>query len=234
MSEKVMFVRHGEGRPRNLEDKDRRPMPSFDTPEGFRVYISDDLNAVGALCTVNADKYRLFRSKSFKVREINPNGSSKLVDLESWDYRTETFDTRTVDERDQKIYGKRMVWFKHGPEGVVEPTEQSITGKKPADIPEVYGLLALGRAKVAELEKANAELVKANIALVEKIEGLQGRLEVSELIPGHVPVVSVTLDPADVPTPQVPAPVPAPQTPAPIPAKKKAPGRPKFEALGSV
>ena len=176
MSEKVMFIRYDQNKPRILESKGR-PLESYDTPEGFRVYITDNLDMVGDLCTKNASKYRLFRSKAFKVKQLKPDSSYKFEDLASWNYRKVTVDTRQVDENEERIFKTEIQWYRHDESEILEPTEASITGEKPKSEPEVYAEFRKAKARIAELEKdlsdlkaENAELEKAKAELAEENE----------------------------------------------------------------
>jgi hypothetical protein len=203
MNEKVMFVRYDGGRPRIHEDKNKRPLEMYDSPDGFRVYVSDDLDLVGALCTTNANKYKLYRSKSFKVKQLQPNSTYKFMDLESWNHRKVVIDTRRLDDNEQKIFEEKVEWYKHGPEEIMEPTEKNITGKKPAEVPEVYEKLREEKSKTAALEKAVLDLKSVNADLTSKVNDLLKRLDQPVVERHGKPVVSTITE--DAPEPQAPS-----------------------------
>lgn len=236
MGEKMMFIRHDKNPPFIIEDRNKRPVEMYKTPEGLGVYISDDIELVGPLITDSSEKYRLFRSKSFKVKVLQPNGSSRFVDVESWNYRVCTRSTKKVDEHNEVIYESYLEWYKHGPNEIMEPTELNITGIKKSGEPEVYQRLQEKNVKIAELERTVAGLTIVNTELAENVAALMKRIDQMEQIEqpeqperdmdpnppdgpiGDAPIVPVPIVPVPiVPIPIVPVPVvPAPVVPAPV------------------
>lgn len=187
MGEKVMFIRYDGNKPRIMEDKNKRPLEMYDTPEGFRVYITDDLDMVGALCTKNATKYRLFRSKAFKVKQLQPNSSYRFETLKSWNYKKVTVDTRRLDSNEERIFETKIEWYEHGEAEIAEPCVESIVGGKPKTEPEAYSELRKAKTKISELEalisdlkKKNSDLEKANAAISEENEMIKAAIAASE------------------------------------------------------
>jgi hypothetical protein len=228
MNEKVMFIRYDGQMPRIMEGKDKRPLEMYNNPDGLRVYISDDLEGVGALCSINANKYKLFRSKSFKIKRMNPTSSFQFTDLESWNYRKITVDTRSLDENGERIYKEKIEWYKHGPEEIMEPTEQNITGKKPSSEPEVYEKLRSANAKISDLTKSVEELTADKKKLTDRVNDLLARLDQPSVEHPELPVVNVIEDKSieSLPPDDNDAPVSdLPKNPPPV--KGKTIGRPR-------
>jgi hypothetical protein len=148
-----MFIRYDGNHPGIIEGKDKRPLEMFDTNEGFRVYVTDDIELVGNLCIRSSAKYRLFRSATFKVKIKLPNSSMTFEDLVSWNYRKVTVDTRRVDNDGQRIYETKIEWYQHGPDEICEASEAAVTGKRPKDEPEVYGVLKERNDEIAKLKE---------------------------------------------------------------------------------
>lgn len=166
----VMVIQHDKTAPIPLSTRNGEDdviVNFYIDKNGFPVYITNKKHA-GMLCTVQPNRYRLYRSVSLTVPVTKSNGARVWEAISPWHYDAKKVQVGNDKDNDEAIYETRIDWHEDVEEKfVVTASKEFITGK--AEAPKAESSVS----NVTEESKLKA-LRERNEKLEEKIVSLEG------------------------------------------------------------